>query len=218
MIGIKCFRFSPFIENTYILHDETKECIIIDPGCLSSEEQQTFLKYIESNNLNPVKLLNTHAHLDHIFGNNFICSQFELLPLIHKAELDILNSMSNSAMMFGISDFEPSPMPTEYIKAKDKIVFGNSELEVLYVPGHSPGHLAFVHKQQEFVVLGDVLFLGSIGRTDLPGGDYRTLINSIQNQILPLGDDFQVYSGHGDVTTVGYEKMHNPFLCNNQVY
>ncbi|MFQ5334739.1 MAG: MBL fold metallo-hydrolase [Flavobacteriales bacterium] len=198
--------------NTYVLHDETGACVLIDPGCLSAVEKASLRQYTEENELQPAMLLNTHTHIDHIFGNRFAFDTFGLKPLVHKEELPILKAASSTAAMFGISDFEPSPEPDEFLAQGDTVAFGNSVLDVLHLPGHSPGHLAFVCREQQFVLQGDVLFLGSIGRTDLPGGDFDTLLHSIRTQLFPLGDDYSVFCGHGEATTIGYEKKHNPFL------
>ncbi len=211
MIDIHYFTFNGFQENTYILFDETKECVIIDPGCYSNEEQQELVNYITEQGLTPVKLLNTHCHIDHILGNSFVASKYNLGLEIHKDDLPTLNATPEYGHLYGFN-VEKSPEPTTLLENGDIVKFGNSVLKVLFVPGHSAGHIVFVAEEEKFVINGDVLFQGSIGRTDLPGGDYNTLIESIKTKLLTLDDDFKVYSGHGPSTTIGYERNHNPFL------
>lgn len=209
---VKKFAFNPFQENTYILYDETKECLIIDPGCYYKTEEQELLKFINDNSLRLVRLLNTHCHLDHIFGNYFVHKTFGLLPELHELELSYLNNLLKIADMYSIPHVNPSPEPTSFLKETDKITFGNSELRILFVPGHSTGHLAFVSDKDKFAISGDVLFYESIGRTDLPGGNFETLASSIKEKMYTLPDDFTIYSGHGPETSIGHEKLNNPFV------
>jgi hydroxyacylglutathione hydrolase len=211
MISIKSFAFGPFQENTYILFDETKECVIIDPGCYDSSERAALAAFIESNKLNPVKLLNTHCHLDHVFGNAFVADTYKLQLEINKFDKPVLDALMMTAKMYGLNA-EPSPEPSAYLNEGDTISFGTSTLKILFTPGHSPGSITFYDTTQKFMIVGDVLFNGSIGRTDLPGGDFKTLISSIKNKLFPLGDDYAVYNGHGSSTTIGFERNSNPFL------
>jgi len=211
MIEIETFTFNPFQENTYLLFDETRECIIIDPGCYTIAEKKVLQDFIEENDLKPVHLINTHCHIDHVLGNKFVCETYDLLPELNEKELQILQSTSIYGPSMGINA-EQSPLPEKYLKEGGMVKFGNSALEVVFTPGHCPGEICLVHKGQKFIIAGDVLFYGSIGRTDLPGGDYATLISSIKAKLLPLGDDFTVYSGHGPETKIGLEKRQNPFL------
>lgn len=211
MISIKSFVFGPFQENTYVLFDETKECVIIDPGCYDNRERDTLEAFISTNNLKPVKLLNTHCHLDHIFGNGFIAAKYNLQLEINKLDKPVFDSYLTSANLYGL-DAAPSPEPSVFLNEGDQIKFGNSLLEIVFTPGHSPGSITFYNRGQKLMIAGDVLFYGSIGRSDLPGGDSKTLISSIKNKLFPLGDDFIVYSGHGPSTTIGFERMNNPFL------
>ena len=211
MISIHYFTFNGFQENTYILFDETKECVIIDPGCYSNEEEQELDKFITENELIPIKLLNTHCHIDHVLGNSFVASKYNIGLEIHENDLPTLHATPEYGHTFGFN-IDKSPEPTTLLKDGDVIKFGNSELNVLYAPGHSAGHIIFVAQEEKFVINGDVLFQGSIGRTDLPGGDYNTLIESIKTKLLTLDDDFTVYSGHGPSTTIGFERSQNPFL------
>ena len=211
MISIEKFTFNPFQENSYILYDETKECVIIDPGCYSSEEKSTILKFISENNLKPVKLLNTHCHVDHIQGNHIIAKTFNLQLEAHKKEIPILDGSLAWGLQYGIRG-DISPEITVFLNEGDTIKFGNSKLEIIFVPGHSPGHIAFISHKQKFVINGDVLFQGSFGRFDLPFGDVYVLSKSIQEKIFTLPDDYTVYAGHMGETTIGAEKMTNPIL------
>jgi glyoxylase-like metal-dependent hydrolase (beta-lactamase superfamily II) len=211
MIKIDHFTFGPFQENTYILSDETRECIIIDPGCYNEAERAELKAFIASHKLKPVRLLNTHCHIDHVFGNKFSADTWNLGLEIHEKDLPVLKSLLNVARLYQLNA-EESPEPGRFIAEGDKITFGNSSLDVLFCPGHCPGHVVFVSHEQQFVIGGDVLFYGSIGRTDLPGGHYQTLIDSIKNKLFPLGDGYRVYSGHGPETNIGFERKNNPFL------
>ena len=212
MAAVVQFTFNPFQENTFIVYDDTRECIIIDPGCYTAAERKELSDYINKEGLSPVKLLNTHAHIDHIFGNRFVYDSYGLLPEMHAGEVPVLESAPQVSAFFGVSYPDPSPAPEHLIEAGEIISFGNTQLLSLYTPGHSPASLSFFCEADRFVLAGDVLFYGSIGRTDLPGGNYNTLINNITTVLMPLGDDVQVYSGHGPATSIGYERRHNPFL------
>lgn len=211
MISISAYTFNPFQENTFILYDETKECVIIDAGCYTSSEKQELKGFIEQNNLKPKKLLNTHCHIDHVLGNAFIYEQYKLKTYMHKVDTPTLEMAPLSGKMWDIG-LEDVPSPEGYIDEGDSIKFGNSTLEILFTPGHSVGHIVFVNHEQKFIIGGDVLFKQSIGRTDLPGGNHEQLINSIKTKLFTLPDDYIVYPGHGPETTIGYEKSHNPFL------
>ncbi len=211
MITIQSFTFGPFQENTYILFDETKECIIIDPGCYDEAERAELAAFIESKKLKPVKLINTHCHLDHVFGNGFVADKYNLKLEINKQDLPVLDAYLTTCGLYGLNA-EPSPAPSVFLDEGDIVRFGNAELEILFTPGHSPGSITFYNREQKFMIAGDVLFYGSIGRTDLPGGNYETLINNIKTKLFPLGDDYTVYSGHGPETNTGFERKNNPFL------
>lgn len=212
MIRIQRFVFNPFQENTYILFDETKECVIIDPGCYDSNEERFLNQFILQNNLKPVKLLNTHCHIDHIFGNDFISKTFNLGLEMHKDDLLILRNASFAAKNYGLS-LIPSPEPEVFLEEDSFVEFGNSKLAIMHCPGHSPGSIVFYNTDEKLAIGGDVLFQGSIGRTDLPLGNHKDLINSIQQKLFLLPDDAVVHSGHGDATTIGEEKMYNPFVA-----
>jgi hydroxyacylglutathione hydrolase len=208
---VRYLTLGPFQENTYVLSDDSKECVIIDPGCFGSTEQQMLKELIESNGLKPVALLNTHCHVDHVAGNRFVYDTYGLSPVMHKSDLPVLASQETVSAMYGLP-FEKSPEPKEFIEDGDNVSFGNTSLEVIYTPGHAPGHVVFYHKPQGILINGDVLFRGSIGRTDLPLGHHDTLINSIKTRLFTLPDETIVYCGHGPETTIGWEKKNNPFL------
>jgi glyoxylase-like metal-dependent hydrolase (beta-lactamase superfamily II) len=211
MISIQSFTFNPIQENMYILSDETKECVIIDPGCYDDEERSMLADFIEKNGLKPVHLLNTHCHLDHIFGNGFVARKYGLKLEMNKHDQRILDAFAMTCDLYGMS-CDPSPQPEVFLEEGDIVKFGNSQLEILFTPGHSPGSITFYNREEKFMIAGDVLFYGSIGRTDLPGGHFQTLIDNIKNKLFPLGDDFKVYSGHGQPTNIGFERKNNPFL------
>jgi len=211
MLNVRSFIFSPVQENTYVLYNEKGECCIIDPGCYFPEEQDELRNFIEKTGLRPVRLLNTHCHLDHVFGNKFVSETWGLILHLHPGEKAMLEMAPASGLMWQLP-FANYQGELVFIKAGDIVQVGEDELQVLFTPGHSPGSVSFYSEQNGFVISGDVLFSGSIGRTDLPGGDYKTLINSIQTQLFSLPDDTKVYSGHGPVTTIGLEKMNNPFV------
>jgi len=212
MAAITSFTFNPFQENTYIVFDNTRECVIIDPGCFHPNERKMLVDYLSKEGLKPVRLLNTHCHLDHIFGNQFIFDQYGLLPEIHEDELPILESYPMVAERYGVPNAQPSPLPKRYIQKDEEITFGESKMKALLTPGHSPASISFYFEPEGFVIAGDVLFYESIGRTDLPGGDYDTLLASIKRELLPMKDETVVFSGHGQQTTIGHERQNNPFL------
>lgn len=211
MIHVKTFVCNPYQENTYLLYDDSLECVIIDPGMYDGNEQNTFLKFIAENKLKPVLLLNTHCHIDHVLGNKFVFDTYGLLPQFHKGEEPVLNAVVSYAPQMGFR-YEVSPLPEIYLEETGKVEFGNSELELIFAPGHSPAHLCFYSGKNKFLIGGDVLFYQSIGRTDLPGGNHNQLILSIREKLFILPDDTKVYPGHGQPTTIGFEKQFNPFL------
>lgn len=211
MINIHYFTFGPFQENAYVLWDETMECLIIDPGNNSSSENAQLSNFISQKQLKPVRLILTHAHVDHINGNKYVFDTYGLLPEVNKQDVFFLERHLATANMYGFM-VDPSPMAKSFINEGDVIQFGNSRLETLHTPGHSPGSITFYNKEEGFMISGDVLFYGSIGRTDLPLGNYEELISSIKKKLIPLGENMKVYSGHGPMTTIGFEKMNNPFL------
>ena len=202
---------NPFMENTYLVYDETRTCIIIDPGCYDESERKRLMDYIEVKCLRPVRLINTHCHIDHVLGNEFISKRFNLLPEYHKIEQIVLDSCERVAANYHVP-YTPSPNADLFLEAGDIVKFGNTELEVRFTPGHSPGSIVLINHEHKLIFAGDVLFEGSIGRTDLPGGDFDTLANSIRVELYTLGDDYVVLPGHGESTTIGQEKRTNPFV------
>lgn len=212
MISIKIFAFNAYSENTYVLYDETNECVIIDPGMYDGSEQNELANFIKEKALKPVLLLNTHCHLDHVFGNKFVFDTWGLKPQFHIGELPILQAVPGYAPQMGFSHYELSPEPDTFLEETGTIAFGNSSLDLIFAPGHSPAHLCFYSKTDKFLIGGDVLFYRSIGRTDLPGGNHQQLINNIETKLFLLPDDCKVYPGHGPATTIGFEKQNNPFF------
>ena len=209
---IESFTFNPFQENTYIIYDENKECLIIDPGCYTKDEKEMLKDFILTKGLKPVKLINTHCHIDHILGNRFCHEQWGVQLHMHEADLPILENSKQISKMYGFEDYEDSPLPKYFLNQDDIITFGESNFNILFTPGHAPGHICLYSKKNNIIISGDLIFQKSIGRTDLPGGDYNTLIDSINTQILPLPDETRIYCGHGPYTDLGFEKKYNPFL------
>ncbi len=211
MIQIQSFVFSPFSENTYVLYDETKEAIIVDPGCYEPQEYQELNDFIKKNDLKPVGIYNTHAHIDHVLGVAKLKGTYKIPFALHRLDEPLLRAVKTYAPNYGFPTFD-EPAVERWLEAGETVAFGDSNLKIIFVPGHAPGHVAFVNDAQKFVIGGDVLFRQSIGRTDLPGGDMGTLLASIRSQLFTLPDDYTVYAGHMQPTTIGFEKKHNPFL------
>lgn len=209
---IKRFEFNMFSVNTYLVWDETKEAAIIDAGCYFPEEQTLLDEYIRANELQVKLLLNTHFHLDHVFGNPFVLRKYGLSTHGHRADEFLLDNLSEQCTMFGFKPNEPTVPIGTYIDEGDILRFGNTELRAIHVPGHSPGSLVFHSEKDACAFVGDVLFHGSIGRTDLAGGDFNLLRKGITEKLFPLPDETKIYSGHGESTTIGNEKSHNPFF------
>jgi len=209
-MNIKKFTFNSFQENTYIV-SSNNDCMIIDPGCSNQREKKEIINYIEDNQLNPIELINTHCHLDHIFGNNFISKKYNLRPKMHKQDFPLLERSLDIAKLYNV-DLEPPPLNIEFINEQDIIIIGDTKWEIIFTPGHAPGHICLLNKKDNAIIVGDVLFFMSIGRTDLPGCNHSDLISSIQNKIINLDEQINVYCGHGENTTIGFEKNNNPFL------
>lgn len=205
------FTFNPFSENTYVVWNRNNECVIIDPGMSNRSEQQDMLSFVEINQLQPVALINTHCHIDHVLGNSFVYDQWSLKPMMHFDAMQTLQMASRSADMFGIN-YDPSPHPISFLNHGDVFYLGELSFQILLVPGHAPGHIALYLEEQRVVFAGDVLFAGSVGRTDLPGCDARELARSIQEKMYILPEETVVYCGHGEPTTIGREKRSNPFV------
>lgn len=212
MITIKSFEFNYFQENTFLLYDDTREAVLIDCGCCRKEEEKELSDFISENNLTLKHLLCTHLHLDHIFGNGYIHKTYGLLPEANKQDADILPSPSDQARLFGLRQTVENIPIGKYLVGGETIRFGHSELQVLTVPGHSPGSVAFYNKQNGFAIVGDALFAGSIGRTDLWGGNQEILLAAIRDKLLSLPDETVIYPGHGAETRVIDEQLNNPYL------
>jgi hydroxyacylglutathione hydrolase len=211
MLKIKSFVFSPIQENTYLLYNEFNNCIIIDPGCYFDAEKEQLTQFIKQSGLLPKMLLNTHCHLDHVFGNKYIAETYTLTPQIHPKEKVVLEFAPTSGLMYNLP-FDNYTGEFIFLKEGDKMLLDKDELTVIEAPGHSPGHICFYCKAQNFLIGGDVLFNRSIGRTDLPGGNHEQLIKNIKEKLLILPEETVVYSGHGPATTIGEEKRENPYL------
>ncbi len=211
MLKVKSFVFSPIQENTYLLYNEFNDCIIIDPGCYFPEEKDELKAFITQSSLTPRMLLNTHCHLDHVFGNKFVAEAWGLTLQLHEKEKLLLDYAPTSGLMYNMP-FDNYAGYYIYLKKGDMVKLGEDELTVIEAPGHSPGHICFYCSKQNFIISGDVLFNRSIGRTDLPGGNHETLLKNIREKLFVLPDETVVYSGHGPVTTIGEEKKYNPFL------
>jgi len=211
MITIQNFCFNAFQENTYVLYNEFKEAIIVDPGCYTRIEEKILSDFIRKENLKPSLLFNTHCHLDHVFGNNFIHETYGLTPILHANEQIILDRLPEAAAKYGIT-VEAYKGPIQYIEDQALISLGQDRFKVLFTPGHSPGSICFYHEEQNFIIDGDLIFKDSVGRTDFPGCNAQDLIKSIREQIFPLPDNLSIYSGHGPATTWGREKEHNPYI------
>lgn len=210
---VATFTFNAFSENTYVLTDEaTRQCAIVDPGCYGPAEEKTLRDYIEKEGLTPILLLNTHAHIDHVLGNDFVLRTWPGIPyLLHPLDLPVLRAVPTYAGPYGFAAYQPAE-PSGELAAGQTVNIGATVLEVRFTPGHAPGHVVFYHVPSHTVIGGDVLFRSSIGRTDLPGGNHATLIESIKSQLFTLPDETLVYPGHGPTTTVGVERRTNPFL------
>lgn len=211
MPKIETLVFNPFQVNTYVIYDDTKECVIIDPACYGRHEEQQLADFIKKNGLKPLAVLYTHCHVDHILGNNFVCREYGLTPLVHPDSLQFLQASVLQGQVYGFEVEEPI-LPESFLEEGQVFTFGNQKLELLLVPGHAAGSLCLYHREEGFVVVGDVLFYGSIGRTDLPTGDMELLLSGISSKLFTLPDMVTVYPGHGPETSIGFEKENNPFF------
>jgi hydroxyacylglutathione hydrolase len=211
MLTVQVFTFNPVQENTYVLYNEKGQCCIIDPGCYFASEEKMLTDFVSTSGLTPVLLLNTHCHLDHIFGNRFIYKTYGLTLHIHRLEKPVLDMGPASGQMWQLP-FENYDAELNFIKEDEGIRIGEDVLHVLFTPGHSPGSVSFYNKEEKFIISGDVLFNGSIGRTDLPGASFDILEESIRTKLYTLPEDVIVYPGHGESTTIGDERKTNPFV------
>ena len=211
MLQIRSFVFNPFSENTYVVYNDPKNAFIIDPGNFSTEETRLLQNFIEENDLKIQNILLTHAHIDHVLGLQTVYNLYNVPVLLHETEKEILDRNPMDANRFGFF-FKPFEGEIQFLKENEVLKLDEDEFKILHVPGHSPGHIAFHNEAQKFIVSGDVLFEGSIGRTDLYKGNHEQLIESIKTKLFVLDEETKVYNGHGNPTTVGFEKNHNPFF------
>jgi glyoxylase-like metal-dependent hydrolase (beta-lactamase superfamily II) len=212
MLHIKSFVFNPLQENTYVLYDETHDCVVVDPGCYEENEKKELVEFIEKNSLNVKAIWNTHCHVDHVLGNAFVKDKFNIKLYIHPLDEPVLKAVKVYAPHYGFHQYQEA-LPDAYLNEGDTISVGHQEFTVLFVPGHSPGHVAFYNEKNKTVISGDVLFRNSIGRTDLPGGNFDRLIKSIHHKLFSLPGDVTVYPGHGPETTIDFETKNNPFCA-----
>lgn len=211
MLQIKSFAFNPFSENTYVVFNELKNAYLIDPGNFSDAETEALAKFIADENLKIQNILLTHAHIDHVLGLQWAYDTFNVSVLMHEMDKELLDRNPMSARQFGFF-FKPFEGIIEFISESDLLDLDSDRFKTLHVPGHSPGSVAFYSEAQKFLISGDVLFEGSIGRTDLYKGDPEQLLESVKTQLFVLDDETKVYSGHGNPTTIGFERNHNPFF------
>ncbi|MFO7998833.1 MAG: MBL fold metallo-hydrolase [Bacteroidales bacterium] len=211
MSQIKIMTFNPFQVNTHIIYDESRECVIVDPACYEKEEEKQLAGFIQAEKLKVSAILFTHCHIDHMLGSRFASRTFRLKPLTHKDSMTFLENSKEYGKVFGF-DVKKPIMPDSFLDDGDLVQFGNQELKVIHAPGHAAGSLCYYNEKEKYVIVGDILFNGGIGRTDLPTGDHDTLIKSILDQLLVLPDEVIVYPGHGPATSIGEERKSNPFL------
>ncbi len=211
MLNVDFFTFNAFEENTYVISNDKKQCWIVDPGMYGPQEAAQMIAFIEKKGLQPQAIINTHAHIDHIFGVQALIDKYNIPFGVHELETPVLKMAAGSATIFGF-DFREVPKPTFFIKDGTPLQLGDDSVEVFFTPGHSPGSISFYYPQGNWVISGDVLFSGSVGRTDLPGGSFETLVSSIRKHLFTLPAETTVLSGHGPATHIGEEKKHNPFL------
>jgi hydroxyacylglutathione hydrolase len=211
MLNVQSFTFNNLHEHTYVIYDETKKCAIIDPGCFTAHEQEELTNFIQQQGLQVTHLINTHCHIDHILGNQYVKDTYGVPLTVHPQEITNLQLAPQYAPKYGFIGYQPA-QPDLFIQNGDIVTIGNSHLEVLHLPGHSPGHIALYSKKDAICLVGDILFKGYVGRTDLPGGDYDSLLESICRKLFLLDDSITIYPGHGPATTLGEEKANN-FFC-----
>ena len=211
MLHIKCFTFNPFQENTYLLYDEEGTATLIDPGCYTEEEKQELEAFIRKEKLQVTQLLNTHCHIDHVLGNAWAIDRFGVTLQIHALEVPVLKSVEVYAPNYGFRDYVQSTA-SSFLAEGQEIQIGKEKLRCIFVPGHAPGHLVFYHEASKRCIAGDALFKGSIGRTDLPGGNHALLLEKIKSQLFVLPEETVIFPGHGPETSIGYEKKNNPFV------
>ena len=211
MIQIESIEFNAFQVNTYLVWDEEGKCLVVDPAFYTDEEKSSFDNLISEKELNVAGQINTHCHVDHVLGVQYIKEHYGCPVRAHSADSGLLTNAPVMGDVFGLT-VEPISGIDQTIDDNEIVLIGNLSLQSIYVPGHSPGSLAYYSNEGGFVITGDALFQGSIGRTDLPGGDYDQLIKSIKSRLLILPPETVVYPGHGSPSTIGHELTDNPFL------
>ena len=211
MLHIQSFVFNPFSENTYVIYNDKKEAFIIDPGNFTDKETDILHQFISDNHLEIQNILLTHAHIDHVLGLQKVYDYYKVPVLMHEIEQEMLDRNPMDANRFGFF-FKPFDGKISYIKENEILKLNDDEFKILHVPGHSPGHVAFHNEAEKFMISGDVLFEGSIGRTDLYKGNAEELLKSIREKLFILNEETKVYNGHGNPTTIGFEKNHNPYF------
>jgi glyoxylase-like metal-dependent hydrolase (beta-lactamase superfamily II) len=212
MITIREFTFNPFAEHTYVLWDDHGQAVIIDPGCYEKHEEQELADFISGHKLSVSALWNTHGHIDHVLGNAFVQQQYKVPFFVHALDVPTMRAVKTYASNYGFPKYTEATVDG-HLEEGSPVYIGSTPLAVLFLPGHAPGHIGFYQPEEKFLIGGDVLFYHSIGRTDLPGGNHQTLIQSIQQQLFPLPDEVTVYPGHGPTTTLGEEKINNPYCA-----
>lgn len=210
-MNIKSFVFNPFMENTYVLYNDSQEAFIIDPGCYESFENKALVSFIENENLKPKAVINTHCHIDHVLGNDYVTDHYKIPLWIPKKEAEMLEAVKVYAPTWGITGYRAKE-PDHFLNENDMLTLGDETLTCIFAPGHAPGHLMFYHEIDATAIVGDVIFRESIGRTDLPGGEHDTLLKSIREKVYSLPEETILHPGHGPTTTVGFERSNNPFV------
>lgn len=211
-LTVQTFTFNGFQENTYLVYNELREAVIIDPGCYERFEQEELVQFIADKLLKPIALLNTHCHIDHVLGNAFVLRQFDIPFYMHKLDLPTLHAVANYAHVYGIQGYDPSPDPTHFVEDLEILRLGTLEFQIIFGPGHAPGHVAFYNSENNILLGGDILFRGSFGRVDLPGGSMEILKKTIYERLFVLPENTVVYPGHGPATNIGMEKRDNYIL------
>jgi len=211
MIKVEKFVVNPLQENAFVVYDETGECILVDPGFYFEVERREIKEFFCDHRLTPVMIANTHGHFDHVMGVEFIRNEYKVPFIMHAEDEFWIDRVTEQAEMFGF-EMEPVRAPDAFFGEGEQLRFGHSRLEILHIPGHSPGHVVFYSRQDQILLAGDVLFYGGIGRTDLPGGDSGALISGIKNRLFQLPGETKVFCGHGPETSLDFEKSSNPFL------
>ena len=213
MLSFETFVFNPFAENTYIIYSGTGECVIVDPGCSNSAEEDRLFGFIDSHRLKPLRVINTHGHVDHVVGNSAVKRRYGIQVAAHPdAKIDFTQA-KRQAVWLGFQPVGDIDLPDIDLRDDEEIKVGEGVLEVICTPGHARGSISLYAPVEGWVFTGDALFARSIGRTDLPGGDYETLRESIRSRLFTLPDDTEVYCGHGEATTIGEEKDFNPYVA-----